>query len=145
MIQRKVENVPEYKVVQIGTKEEITYLTSDGKEWKKENQAIKHEEYLTKFNEYKAIPLVSTREDDWYYLKDRITLDKVLDHIGVFPYECTLDNDWDLKVDDIHYPVWIRFEYVDGGDYRPRAYLTTLDYYKDTYNELMEKIKDVPI
>jgi len=149
-MEKKVSKVKQYKQVENGEKEVISFIASDGREFigrsaEKECETWEKEiEWSTKFskiqtNDYSDIEIFDVSEV-WYLPKDEEELEMVKSVIG---YNDTYNDVYVngvRKRESIKLQVgkWVSGYYIDGGDCRGIQKIYTKDFIVERINDFLK-------
>jgi hypothetical protein len=125
--------------------EKTVYETEDGKQFDKEKDAIKHNEFLEyqkKFNLIKTIypntELPFLEDSVFYFASNQEELEMIIDYHGGLNQEYD-----DVKVyGNLKANEWITFHYFDGEDYKGEWSIYTLTYIKEQISKFLNNFKN---
>ena len=131
--------VPIQKLVEIGYKKVIVYITKDGKSFSIEKDAIAHETRLIAKEILDNIPRAETEcldvSGSWYYISSE-------EEMQILIRRTLQSRDIKFYGDKI-YPSWYTYNYDHGGDYADSMEMYSWNYVKRCMDDIYKQMEKV--
>lgn len=149
-MEKRITTQVTYKTVPNGTKDVISYVASDGKEFfgaSAEKNCVQYEQQLEHERYWSLVETVDSPFEvyeiptNWYHAKDEMQLELIKRHVGFYnTYDTVYLNDYGKNMTILKVGDWISGYFEDGGDYRGKVCIYTLEYIKSEVQKYLDSL-----